>query len=88
MSYYRQFNYQYIVFGHWLLPVKTVHGDLFAGMRVYSWSSLDKGESLACQIKFFPIQQKDRLFCKAIFLILFAKTTQLIVEWGSYLASQ
>ena len=48
-----------------------------------AWSSLDKGES-----DNFPIQQKDRLFCKAIFLILFAKTTQLIVEWGSYLASQ
>ena len=44
------------------------------------WSSLDKGESLAC-----PIEQKDMLFCKAIFLIL--KTTQLIVKWGSYLAS-
>ena len=27
-------------------------------------------------------------FCKAIFFILFAKTPQLIVERGSYLASQ
>ena len=27
-------------------------------------------------------------FIKAIFKILFSKATQLIVEWGSYLASQ
>ena len=31
--------------------------------------------------------QKDRLFCKANFLFSFYKTTKLIVEWGSYLAS-
>ena len=34
----------------------------------------------------FPIQQKDRLFCKAIFLILYSKTSHLIVEWRSYWA--
>ena len=34
------------------------------------------------------VQQKDRLFCKAIFLITLQKTTRLIVEWGSYLACQ
>jgi len=42
-----------------------------------AWNSLDKGES----------QAKIGYFFKAIFF-LFAKTTQLIVEWGSYLASQ
>ena len=51
------------------------------------WSSLEKGESLACQ-KTSPFNKKIGSFCKAIFLILFAKTTQLIVEWGSYLVSQ
>ena len=45
------------------------------------------GQSLACQIT-SPFNKKIGWFCKAIFLILFAKTTQLIVEWRSYLASQ
>ena len=35
----------------------------------------------------FPIQQIDRLVCEAVFLGLFKKTTQLIVEWGTDLAS-
>ena len=49
-------------------------------------SSLDRGESLlACQIT-SPIQQKDRLFVMHFNFSL--KTTQLIIEWGSYLASQ
>ena len=49
-----------------------------------SWSSLDKGESLTCQIT-SPFK-KIGCFCKAIFLILSSKTTHLIVEWRSYLA--
>ena len=49
--------------------------------------SLVKEESLACQIT-SPFNKKIGSFCEAIFLILFAKTTQPIVEWGSYLASQ
>ena len=44
-----------------------------------SWSSLDKGESLACQIT-SPFNKMIVWFCKAIFLILFSKTTQLIVS--------
>ena len=52
-----------------------------------AWSSLDKGSSLACQI-ISPFNKKIGSFGKAIFLILFAETTQLIVEWGSYLTSQ
>ena len=31
--------------------------------------------------------KKDRWFCKAIFLILFKKTTQLIFKWGGSLKS-
>ena len=51
------------------------------------WSSLYNGESLACQLT-SPLNKKMGCFCKAIFLILFSKTTQFIVEWGSYLPSQ
>ena len=51
-----------------------------------SWSSLDKGESLACQIT-SPFNKNIGWFCNA-FLILFSSTTQLIVVWQSYLASQ
>ena len=47
-----------------------------------SWSSLDKGESLACQIT-PPFNKKIGSFCKGLFLILFAKTTQLIVQMVS-----
>ena len=54
---------------------------------VSPWSSSVKGESLAYQIT-SPFNKKIGCFCKEIFLILFSKTTQLIVEWGSYLASQ
>ena len=35
---------------------------------------------MACQIT-SPFNKKIGSFCQAIFLILFAKTTQLIVEW-------
>ena len=52
-----------------------------------SWSYLDKEESLACLIT-SPFNKKMGCFCKAIFLILFKNITQLIVEWGSYLASK
>ena len=48
---------------------------------------LDKGESPASQIT-SPFNKKIGCFCEVIFLILFAKTTQLNVEWGSYLVSQ
>ena len=58
----------------------------FTNPTACPWSSLDKGESLACQIT-SPFNKKIGSFCKALFLISFAKTTQLIVEWGSYLAS-
>ena len=36
---------------------------------------------------FSHIKQKDRLFCEAVFLVLFKKNQQLIVELGSHLAS-
>ena len=54
-----------------------------------TWSSLvDKEESpLACQVTYI-FNKKIGCFCKAIFLIQFSKTTQLILEWRSYLASQ
>ena len=45
-----------------------------------AWSTLGKVESLACQIT-SPFNK--RCFWKAIFLILFSKTTQLNVEWGN-----
>ena len=38
-----------------------------------AWSSLDKEESLACQITSPCNKNKYRLFCKAIFWILFKK---------------
>ena len=50
-------------------------------------SFFDKGESQACQIT-SSFHKKIGCFCKAIFLILFLKTTQLNVVWESYLASQ
>ena len=52
-----------------------------------SWTSLDKGESLACQIT-SPFNKKLGSFCKSFFLFLFSKTTQLIVERGNYLVRQ
>ena len=66
-------------------PVSTFHWTrLPSWLRKYfPWSSLDKGESLACQIT-TPFNKRIDCFV----LILFAKTTQLIVELGSYLASQ
>ena len=51
------------------------------------WSSLDKEESLACQIT-SPFNKKIGCFCKAIILILFKKQPSLLLNGGSYLASQ
>ena len=57
------------------------------GIDFYNISIYFDHGSLACQIT-SPFNKKIGFFCKAIFLILFAKITQLIVEWGSHLASQ
>ena len=71
------------------LPVQDKYQSAFHGVYTFkghhlmlqAWSSLDKRESLACQIT-SPFNKKIGCLCKATFLILFAKTTQLIVEWG------
>ena len=43
------------------------------------WSSLDKGESTGLPDN-FPIQQKDRFFCKATFLNLFEKQPSYLLN--------
>ena len=50
------------------------------------WSSLDKGESLSCQIT-SPFNKNIHYFEGDVFNFTL-KTTQLFVKWGSYLASQ
>ena len=52
-----------------------------------AWSYLDKEGWQACQIT-SPFNKKIGCFRKTIFLILFLKNNQLIVERESYLASQ
>ena len=49
---------------------------LFVGTlgNVFSWSSLNKGESQGSLPDNFPIQQKIGCFCKAIFLHFILKT--------------
>ena len=44
-----------------------------------SWSSLDKGESLACHIT-SPFNKKMGCFCTAIFLTLFKKQPSLLLN--------
>ena len=53
----------------------------FQASKKTSWSSLDKEEYLIGLTDNFPIQQNFTA-------ILFKKTTQPTVEWGSYLTSQ
>ena len=64
-----------------LKPV--VHGALYYkeidSQKVKAWSSLDKGESLTCQIT-SPFNKKIGCFCKAIILILLSKTTRLLLN--------
>ena len=48
-------------------------------LRLVPRTSLDKGESLGCQIA-FPFNKKKGCFYKAIFLILFLKTTSLLLN--------
>ena len=62
------------------LPVQDKYQSAFHGVYTFkghhlmlqAWSSLDKRESLACQIT-SPFNKKIGCFGKAIFLILFSK---------------
>ena len=59
---------------------------LFRYRLVLVWRSFDK-RGVNGMPDNFPIQQKDRVFLLGDLLNFILKITQLIVEWGSYLAS-